>query len=37
MKFRHNGNNELWTEYCKLRKEVKQLIVRINLICGIVL
>ena len=25
--FRHNGDSELWTEYCKLRKEVKQLVI----------
>ena len=26
-RFRHNGDNKLWTEYCKLRKEVKQLVI----------
>ena len=26
-RFRYNGDNELWTEYCKLRKEVKQLVI----------
>ena len=27
-RFRQNGGNELWTEYCKLRKEVKPLIIK---------
>ena len=26
-RFRYNGDNKLWTEYCKLRKEVKQLVI----------
>ena len=26
-RFRHNGDSKLWTEYCKLRKEVKQLVI----------
>ena len=26
-RFLRNGDNELWTEYCKLRKEVKQLVI----------
>ena len=26
-RFRHNEDNELWTEYCKLSKEVKQLVI----------
>ena len=26
-RFQHNGDSELWTEYCKLRKEVKQLVI----------
>ena len=26
-KFRHNGDSELCTEYCKLCKEVKQLVI----------
>ena len=26
-RFQHNGDNDLWTEYCKLRKEVKQLVI----------
>ena len=26
-RFRHNRDSKLWTEYCKLRKEVKQLVI----------
>ena len=26
-RFRHNGDSKLWTKYCKLRKEVKQLVI----------
>ena len=26
-RFRQNGDRKLWTEYCKLRKEVKQLVI----------
>ena len=26
-RFQHNGDSKLWTEYCKLRKEVKQLVI----------
>ena len=26
-RLRHNGDSKLWTEYCKLRKEVKQLVI----------
>ena len=26
-RFRHNGDSKLWTEYCKLHKEVKQLVI----------
>ena len=25
--FAHNGDSKLWTEYCKLRNEVKQLVI----------
>ena len=26
-RFRHNGDSKLWTEYYKLHKEVKQLVI----------
>ena len=26
-RFRHNGDSKLWTKYCKLCKEVKQLVI----------
>ena len=26
-RFLHNGDSKLWTEYCKLHKEVKQLVI----------
>ena len=31
-RFRHNGDSKLWTEYCKLRKEVKQLVIEKKLV-----